>query len=215
MFRRDERRIYLARPLEDIPWIEHGFGTRHSADWTPPERTATLRQIHSDRVVVADSPGARIAEGDAMITDRAGVLLAVRTADCLPILLADERRRLVAAVHAGWRGTVARIVLATVEELAGKFGCRPQDLRVAIGPGIGPCCYEVGPEVTVQFDPSVSNGRTIDLLAANRRQLETAGVPPERIVAAAVCTRCEAAEFHSWRRNPGHDRMLSAIGIRP
>jgi YfiH family protein len=147
--------------------------------------------------------------------------LAVKTADCLPILIADVKRRAVAAVHAGWRGTAGGVVSRTVETLRRRFACRPEDLLVAIGPGIGKCCYEVGPEVAQRFRSllpelgEIEGGVWLDLAEANRRQLMTAGVRADRIWAARLCTCCLPEEFHSHRREPsGRARMWSVIGIR-
>ena len=129
-------------------------------------------------------------EGDALLENTPGSVVAVKTADCLPILLVDERHRAVAAVHAGWRGTVAGIAQRAVEAMGEQFGTLPGDLHAAIGPGIGKCCYEVGPEVAAQFG---QQGRAhVDLAEANRRQLMDAGVTPERIYASNLCTMCRA-----------------------
>lgn len=111
----------------------------------------TLRQIHSDVIYVFSRAPARPPQGDAALCRRAGLLLAVQTADCVPILLADARRRVVAAVHAGWRGTLARIVAKTLGRMRLQFGTRPEDVMAVLGPAIGPCCYEVGPEVAQAF----------------------------------------------------------------
>ena len=118
---------------------------------------AALSQIHSDVVHLLDaSPSAR-CRGDASITNRRGLLLAVQTADCVPILLADTRNRTVAAVHAGWRGTLKRIVTKAIGKMQMQFGTKPADLLAAIGPSIGCCCYEVGVEVAVEFNSQFAN----------------------------------------------------------
>jgi YfiH family protein len=111
----------------------------------------TLRQIHSDVVHVFSRAPTRAPKGDAALSRRAGVFLGIQTADCVPILLADPRRRIVAAVHAGWRGTLARVVAKTLGRMRFEFGTRPEDVVAALGPAIGPCCYEVGPEVAQAF----------------------------------------------------------------
>ena len=111
----------------------------------------TLRQFHSDVIHVADAPGAEAPRADALITATPGLLLGVQTADCVPILLADTRRRAVAAIHAGWRGTLARIAVKTLGRMCMEFGTRPRDVAAALGPAIGRCCYEVGPEVAQAF----------------------------------------------------------------
>jgi purine-nucleoside/S-methyl-5'-thioadenosine phosphorylase / adenosine deaminase len=112
----------------------------------------TLRQIHSDIIHCVDSPSEAQLFGDGLITNTPGLLLAIQTADCLPIILVDVRQRAVGVLHAGWRGTVKRVVEKGIGEMRRCFGTRPSDLKAAIGPGICGCCYEVGPEVRDQFD---------------------------------------------------------------
>lgn len=114
----------------------------------------TLKQIHSSLVYVvsqSNATGEAVLEGDGMMTAENSILLGIETADCIPVLVADTRRRVVAAFHAGWRGTVKRIVEHGVGRMRLEFGCRPDDLTAAIGPGIGPCCYAVGDEVQEEF----------------------------------------------------------------
>lgn len=136
-----------ARVAENRKNFLHGLG----ADGF---RVVTLRQIHSDAALRADRLPASASEppaGDALFTRAPGLLLAVQTADCIPILLADARQRAVAAVHAGWRGTLRRIAEKTLGRMRMEFGTRPEDVIAALGPGIGRCCYEVGPEVAREF----------------------------------------------------------------
>src|SRR5215467_7954224 len=123
--------------LEQLPWLEHGFGTRSSSEWLDESRLATLRQIHSNKVLLAENPGC-VGEGDALISNRPGITLAIRTADCFPILVADVRNRAVAAVHAGWRGAIHGVLPKTLVAMKEQFRSRPEDLVIAIGPGIGP-----------------------------------------------------------------------------
>jgi YfiH family protein len=111
----------------------------------------TLRQFHSDVIHVAAAPCDEAPKADALITNTPGLLLGVQTADCVPILLADTRNRVVAAIHAGWRGTLARIAVKTLGRMSMEFGTRPRDVVAALGPAIGRCCYEVGPEVAQAF----------------------------------------------------------------
>ena len=111
----------------------------------------SLKQIHSDVIHLFDAAPAEVCQGDASITNRPGLLLAVQTADCVPILLVDPKKRAVAAVHAGWRGTLARIVVKAVGQMQMHFNSKPADLLAAIGPSIGGCCYEVGTEIATQF----------------------------------------------------------------
>lgn len=170
---------------------------------------ASLKQIHSSIVLPAGQVG-RAGEGDALVTARAGVAVSVRTADCYPLLLADHRNRALAAVHAGWRGTAAHIVLRTLEEMHRLYGTQAADVYAAIGPGIGECCYEVGAEVARQFD--LAEAGRIDLAAMNRRQLLDAGLAEARIDVLGGCTKCDAHLFHSYRRDQlAAGRMVSFI----
>jgi hypothetical protein len=202
--------VYRARALSQFDWLDHGFGTRHLE---PPESVATLRQIHSDIIVYADRDGC-LGQGDALLSATPGLRVGVKTADCLPILLVDERHRAVGAVHAGWRGVVSGIAHKTVHAMAARWNSLPEDLLAAIGPGIGPCCFEVGPEVAVQFGEPARRTR-IDLQDAVRRQLLDAGLHPERIYAAGLCTVCRADQFHSFRRDREKaGRMISVINVK-
>ena len=193
--------------LTGLQWLHHGFGTRN--DSVPQESMASLKQIHSSIVLPAGQVG-RAGEGDALVTARAGVAVSVRTADCYPLLLADHRNRALAAVHAGWRGTAAHIVLRTLEEMHRLYGTQAADVYAAIGPGIGECCYEVGAEVARQFD--LAEAGRIDLAAMNRRQLLDAGLAEARIDVLGGCTKCDAHLFHSYRRDQlAAGRMVSFI----
>jgi YfiH family protein len=201
---------YRSRALARFDWLEHGFGTRL---FDPPEPLATLHQIHSDTVVYADRAGC-LADGDALLSDSPGRFVGVKTADCLPILLVDERHRAVAAVHAGWRGTVSGVALSTLKAMAARWGTQASDLHAAIGPGIGPCCFEVGPEVAIQFGEPFQRTR-IDLEKANRRQLVEAGLAPDRIYTLGLCTFCRGDQFHSFRRDREQaGRMISVAGLK-
>jgi YfiH family protein len=209
VFYKDSQNIYRARLLEQFPWLEHGFGTRHAS----PPIAATLHQIHSDICVAARGRTGLLGDGDALLENTPGRLIAVKTADCIPILLVDEEHRAVAAVHAGWRGTVRGIVRHTLRGMQEEFGARPGRVQVAIGPGIGKCCYEVGAEVAAQFGEA--GPCHIDLVEANRRQLMEAGIPESFIYAANLCTKCHADDFHSYRRDKEQaGRMLSFIGVK-
>jgi polyphenol oxidase len=111
----------------------------------------SLKQIHSDVIHLFDAAPAETCQGDASTTNRPGLLLAVQTADCVPILLVDPKKRAIAAVHAGWRGTLARIVVKAIGQMQMQLKTKPSDILAAIGPSIGGCCYEVGTEVATQF----------------------------------------------------------------
>ena len=223
MFRFDSNhKTYLAQSLEAMPWIEHGFGTRLTSNWPDTTTVVAVRQIHSNRVIVAEDVAAGwLGEGDAMVTRQPGLLLSIRTADCLPILIADPESRSVAAIHAGWRGTVADVAGNAVRTMMARYGAEPSAMRVAIGPGIGPCCFEVGPEVATQFRPLFPertdlDGRVrLDLVAANIKQLRQLGIPEGQIDASGLCTVCDPATFESYRRDrEASGRMTSVIAIR-
>jgi YfiH family protein len=216
-FGKDDRQLYQVGLWREYEWLDHGFGTRDSDGLGEP--VATLKQVHSDTVVRVDEGRGCLGNGDSLITDRPGVYLTIRTADCIPVLIIDPVRRAVGAVHAGWRGTAASIVAKTVERMRLEFGSEAGDLEAAIGPGIGQCCYEVSADVAARFAPwfpelsSVADAVRIDLVEANRMQLAAAGV--RQIVAASRCTRCGSDEFHSFRRDGDlSGRMTSGIAIR-
>jgi hypothetical protein len=215
------RKLYLDEHLLQLDWLDHGFGTREAGYWVPEQDHAALDQIHSDIIVKAEGARGCLGAGDGLITGVAGLMLGVRTADCVPILLVDERRRAVAAVHAGWRGTLARIAARAIEAMTREYGSQPEDLIAAIGPCIGRCCYEVGPDVARAFGawfpelPAPRGPAHLDLEEANRRILAAAGVPAMRIHAAGLCTGCRARDFHSYRRDGLRaGRLLAAIGLK-
>ena len=222
LFRKDDCQVYRAVPLLELDWLEHGFGSRWSVEWMSEPEPISLTQVHSGVCVYADGRArGRIGEGDALITDVPGAAIAVRTADCIPILLVDTQKRSVAAVHAGWRGTVQGIAAKAVGAMVDRFGSRPRDMLAAVGPGVGLCCYEVGEEVALQFrdlfrERSDWAGPTrVDLAEANRRQLVSAGLTPDAVWTAGRCTVCLAQEFFSWRREREKaGRMVSAIRIK-
>ena len=155
-----------AKSFAKLPWLAHGFSTRAAGDLSATnqrERAAflrdlggkhlvTLKQVHSDTIHEISHPRATPPPGDGMLTATPGLALAIQTADCLPVLVVDTKHKAVAAFHAGWRGTLARIVEKGVGRLRQRFGSYPHDLRAVIGPGIHRCCYEVGPELRTQFE---------------------------------------------------------------
>jgi YfiH family protein len=212
MFYLDPERIYRVSELDALPWLTHGFGTRSSDIPARFAHLATVKQIHSSTCIAGEGRSGILGQGDALIENTPGSAVAVKTADCIPILLADERLQAVAAIHAGWRGTAARIAERAVAMMSERFGTRPADLHAAIGPGIGECCYEVGAEVREQFGAEGSG--TLDLSMENMRQLEESGVTRNRIYTSNLCTKCLAGEFHSFRRDrEAAGRMYSFAGV--
>lgn len=180
-------------------------------------------QVHSARVAAVGPAdrGQVIADADALITDAPGVPLMLRFADCAPVWLYDPRQRAIGLAHAGWRGTVAGIVLASVRGMQATFGCRPRDLIAAIGPSIGPCCYEVGVDVaraveeafageTRPYLESRGAGRWhLDLWAAVCQQLVQVGV--QQIEVARLCTACNTHEWFSHRAELGRTGRMGAL----
>lgn len=217
MFYKDSENIYRVRPLEALEWLVHGFGTRWSKSFGSCGNLATLHQIHSATIIDAEGRSGSLGEGDALIEDTPGSLVAVKTADCIPVIIVDARNRAVAAVHAGWRGTVQEITLQAIAEMEKKFSSRAEDLHVAIGPGIGECCYDVGSEVASQFRKYMGDSAHPNRLALakiNATQAARAGVNSAQIYVANLCTKCNE-DFHSYRRDKEHaGRMLSVVGIR-
>ncbi len=207
--------VYRCDAFQQFLWQEHGFGTRSGS----PRVDITLRQVHSDRVLLANGLKDREQEGDALISDRVGQSIGVRTADCVPLLLLDAKHRGVAAVHAGWRGSAENIVRRSLDCMTQEFRTQPQDVYAAMGPCIRSCCYEVGKEVADKFSAlfpewaeEERGRRCVDLAEANRRQLESAGVSPDHIFDSGLCTTCDSTQFFSYRREPENPgRMLTAI----
>lgn len=184
-------------------------------------------QVHGAVVAVvgADDAGHVIDGADGLTTAEPRVVLAVHVADCVPLLLADPRRRVVAAVHAGWRGTAAGIAVEAVTVMADRFGCRREDLRAAIGPCVGPCHYEVDEPVIARFStwpwwedvvtPNARGRWQLDLREANRRQLGDAGVPAVQIETLDWCTFEHPDLFYSYRRDGPTGRMAALIACPP
>jgi YfiH family protein len=181
---------------------------------------AFARQVHGARVLTVTGDTAGAEEADALCSDRPDVAVAVFVADCVPVLIVDPRTGAFAAAHAGWRGTVSGVLRATVTTLKDDFGSRPADLRAALGPAIGPCCFEVGPEVAVLFPASVIRAGAgkphVDLRAHQRRQLIDLGLDPAGIDVMDACTRCDpAGRFFSFRRDQARTGMHVGFVGRP
>jgi polyphenol oxidase len=233
------------RPLDVV--APHLFTTRQlalssPADWehvaaaVQASRVATLTQVHGREVVVIREgeegwqQDAGRPQADILVSNDSETALAVRAADCVPLLLADPETRAVAAVHAGWRGTAAGAATAAVEALAREFSARPRDLIAAIGPSIGACCYEVGPELIDAFlaaghtrrdvdrwfmTPAYAAKPRLDTWAANREQLMMAGVMEQNIHISGLCTATNVDLFPSYRvekENTG--RLVGVIRAR-
>lgn len=249
--RQDQITFLHSEALDNISGVVHAFSTRRgerndfslgpanspnpmvhinrarfvAAIGAPGWPIIKLKQVHSGVVVDIDDTSAAsdAVEGDAAVTSVRGIMLGVQTADCVPILIADSEGRAAAAIHAGWRGTAARIVEASVARLVEKFHIDTTALTAAIGPHIGVCCYEIGEDVLSAMPDSNSIERRaewpkphLNLLHANRQQLLKAGIPESHIHVSSLCTKCRGDLFHSFRRDGkamGH--MFSIIGLAP
>jgi YfiH family protein len=219
------RQLSLTSP-EDTDRLAAAVGAR---------RVAMARQLHGRAVVVVrngDAPPAPTPEADAFVSDSTDVAVAIRVADCVPLLMADRTRGVVAAVHAGWRGTAARVGVAALDALEREFGTKPADVVVAIGPSIGACCYEVGSELVDAFaaasherhlidrwflapaPPRGSRERAklrLDVAGANRDQLVIAGVPEGQIYLSGLCTAMHLDVLTSFRAEREHTGRIAGV----
>jgi polyphenol oxidase len=195
---------------------------------------AMVMQVHGSSVLVVRRgtplPVAR-PEADVLVSDAPDIAIAIRVADCVPLLMADRSRGVVAAVHAGWRGTAARAALAAIDALRREFGTRPADLIVAIGPSIGACCYEVGTDLVDAFaaagherylidrwflsPPTRGSkerpGLTLDVARANTDQLILAGVPEDQIYASGLCTAMHLDVLTSYRKEKEKATRMAGV----
>lgn len=188
-------------------------------------RIVTMKQIHGDQILEAKDKDIKEAgEGDGMVTQESGLFLSILTADCVPILFTVPGRRLAAVAHAGWRGTLAGLAPKMVRYLGSCYGVAAASIQAALGPAIGPCCYEIGPDVSAPMvqkwgRPAQSSLRRadgkefIDLKLLNSLLLEEAGVPATQIFPIGPCTSCVTEDFFSYRRDSKETgRQLSFIG---
>jgi YfiH family protein len=184
-------------------------------------------QVHGRAVAAVgagDTPAATARrEADALVAAAPGTTVAVYVADCVPVVVADIRTGACAAIHAGWRGTVAGVLSEALAHLVRACGARVEDLRVAIGPSIGPCCFEVGPEVVAAVEEADPGARAegailvrsprdhVDLWTLNQRQALSFGVPASALDVARLCTCCDSARFFSYRRDRGKTGQMAAF----
>ena len=230
--------VFTTRQLELRAPSQTGGGWAQAAASVGADlpQVMRLRQVHGRKVRIlrkgaidAEDHAAR-PEADAMVSDAPGLVLAVQVADCVPILMANRTGSVVAAVHAGWRGTAAGIARQAIRTLNEVFGCRAEDLIVALGPSIAPCCYEVGPELLDVFrEQGASDGQLgrwfnrtaagslrLDVAAANIEQISDAGVLREQIFYVGLCTKTHEDWFDSYRAaGPHAGRMAGLIRVRP
>jgi YfiH family protein len=191
-------------------------------------KVVTMRQQHGDNIIeVTDKKIKEAGEADGMVTAESGVYLGALTADCVPLLFIAPKQKLAAAVHAGWRGTLAGIAEKTVRLFKSQYDVAASELEVALGPSIGVCCYEVKDDVAGPLmkkwgrltTPSIAvkDGKSyINLSRLNRDILREAGVPGKQLFQVGPCTRCAAADYFSYRREGGETgRQISVIGWLP
>ena len=211
------------------PGVE-AFTTRR--DSVLPYPVIQGHQVHGSRIAVIDRPWMTREElegFDAFITDLPGVAIGVRTADCVPVLISDPVRRVIAAVHSGWKGTVLQISRSTIDLMGEKFGTNPEDLQVVIGPAIGPKSFQVGEEVAEKFKEAgfpmpviwsfegpgdgspMSGGHHINLFRANQWILEDCGIRPENIQVHAIDTYLDPSFFSARREGTQCGRNINAI----
>jgi len=205
---------------DDIENVEENLRRVAEAVGARREDLFAAYQVHGRDVTVVEAETEARPRCDVLVTRSPEKTLMLRYADCTPVLLADPKRRVVAAVHAGWRGSVVRAAGAAVEALRDRFGCQPGDIVAGIGPAIGPCCYTVGQDVVEAFAdrPGLfargDGGQRLDLWAANHQALVDAGVPSEQIEVAGICTECQSERFFSHRANGGQPAGRFAALIR-
>jgi polyphenol oxidase len=213
---------------DDPEAVAENHGRMAAALSWPAHRTVSARQVHGRNAVVAgpEHVGARPApEADVLVTDRPGILLMLRFADCTPVTLWDPDRRVLALVHAGWKGTVLGAPAAAVEMMVTRFGSAPSTILAGIGPSIGPCCYEVGEDVVRPASrvfagagvllKQAGAGVHFDLWGANAETLMRSGIAEERIAVAGLCTRCRSDLFFSHRASGGMSGRFAVVaGIR-
>jgi YfiH family protein len=241
---------YLTIPaLDKTGKVVHAFTTRRNGlggrnngikvpdDWNAvarsfgidPDRLVTVNQVHGERIVNVDDHNYRsvkTVQADAMITNISEFAIGVETADCVPLLLVDPEIPAVGAIHAGWRSTAKKIVEKAVKKMGDKFGSDPSRMIVAIGPAIGPECYEVDEPVmgpvreAFSFWMNVASTRgsnkwSLDLVRLNRMALVQAGLDEKNIHSIGMCTSCRKDLFYSFRAEGRTGRMLSVIMIKP
>jgi len=227
--------FFILTGLSRFPGFVHGF-TRKVQDAgklrVEGETPVFLKQVHGHQIITVEKTRAGLLpEGitedkripaDGMITDAAGVILAIRVADCLPVVLLAPEKGVVGIAHAGWRGTRARIVPNLIAAGKERYRLEPEDLWVGLGPAIGPCCYRVGPDVQEAFRVDFSDADDyinlasdgslrLDLVKANQSQLRVAGVPADQIFTISLCTFCRDDHFYSARREGGKGGRQAAF----
>lgn len=241
----NDAKEYIQLPLLNRPSFFHFFGTRllaehskteaeHSQNITAmagAESLGRCRQVHGDLIhkmgIGERESSSGLPSGDGLITDQCGLLVSVSTADCVPVMLYDPVRRAVSVLHAGWRGSHLNISAKAVSMMESDYGSNSKDLLAGIGPSIGPCCFEVGPDVWEKLERDAScreevvvhkkeDKAWVDLVQLNRMQLIEAGLHAENIQDTGLCTACDPNLFYSFRRDRKKiGNMTSGLMLRP
>jgi YfiH family protein len=244
----DDTGFITIAALDQVATVRHVFTTRQNGlgarnngikspgDWDAvaeafgigPDRLVTVNQVHGETIVNVDGRNYRSMKtvpADALLTDARGIAIGVETADCVPVLLVDPLTPAVGAVHAGWRSTVKKIVQKAVTTMRDEFGSDPSRMIAAIGPAIGPECYEVDEPVmgpvreAFSFWKEISSPRGndrwgLDLVKLNRIELVQAGLSEGNVHSLGLCTSCRRDLFYSFRAEGRTGRMLSVIMIK-
>lgn len=178
------------------------------------ENVAIPGQIHGDRVQIINHPGL-YPDTDGLITEIPDIILTIQTADCVPVFLYNPVRKVIAAVHAGWRGTYEKIVFKTIDKMVREFNLKTENIIAFLGPSIGPCCYKVGSEVIQKFSSKYIHNDYFDLWNCLSDQIEEAGCVSKNIHVSGLCTACYPEWFFSHRRDQGKTgRMLAYINFK-
>jgi polyphenol oxidase len=209
---------------DDLQAVKQNWCELKQALGLPRISIITAKQVHGDAILTVSSTTEKLAGiGDGLMTDAPNLCVGVMAADCVPLLFVEPARKIAAAVHAGWRGTAAGIAPRTVALMKEVYRIDPASLHVAMGPSIGPCCYEVGPEVAAQiaahwreelrgaWRPEGVKGR-LDLRALNEAQLLGADIPRSHIQKIGPCTACNVDTYFSYRKEGKSGHQLSFIG---
>ena len=233
--------VGTSKLLSGLPDILHGFSDRTLGDGRIPANTDTFiarvmgearpvvrgAQVHAASVAVVDASSPRTVPGvDAVVTSDPAIMLEVHVADCVPVLLADPQAKVIAAVHAGWKGTLAHVVTNTIDRMREK-GATTENMYAAIGPHIGRCCYAIGSDRAEMFrntfgnDPRIVSGSGdswyLDIGFINRQQLLASGVLDTHIDAPVLCTACQVDRFFSFRKDTKETfgEIIGVIGLTP
>ena len=207
---------------DDNHYVEKNRGVL--AECFDNRKLVYTRQVHGDRVLVIDSRKVDSGNpdstspliGDALVTDMPRIGLVIQVADCQAVMLVDAKRKVVANVHAGWRGSIKNILGRTVRTMEARFGCRPRDMIAGIGPALGPCCAEFinyRTEIPDKFWAYKNDSHHFDFRAISRDQLIDGGVPAEKIAISRICTKCSTDLFFSYRGEGKTGRFAAVIGL--